>query len=694
MPLNSSSPGSACRARPHRPCRQCVIAWHNLKLKIFRSMKTNYKTILIGLPVLILTFFLGWWLSPGGTPSDHDEAGEAAPEKAASTTWTCSMHPQVRQPDPGDCPICAMDLIPLTDDDDGADDGELPRLRLSDRAIALMHIQTVPVQQQAAHASIRLTGRVAIDETRLYTVAAWFGGRVDHLFADFSGVQIRRQEHLLEIYSPQLFGAQEEFLQALQASRERGGSAARSLAEGAREKLGLLGLSEAQISVIEASGEPTTHLTYYSPVDGIVMERQVSTGQYVETGTPLYTVVDLTRVWLELEAYESDLDRLRFGQTVEIKVLSYPGEVFEGRIAYIDRQIDARKRTARVRVDLPNENLRLKPGMLATGTVKVRMGAGGILADMDLAGKWISPMHPQIVKSGPGTCDVCGMDLVPVEELGYFAGAGGGTEDPLVIPATAPLFTGPRSIAYVRLPDTERPTFEAREVTLGPRLGDVYPVLAGLEAGEQVVVHGQFKIDSELQIRGRPSMMAPERGDADPQEADSAADPRDAIDRADFAAGVDTSFGDELRPLMEAYLALTEGLADDSLSAAQAGLKSFHEVLLEIGQHRLSGDAHVAWMERYESLHEITHAMAEPATIENLRSHLQALTLEVERIYVNFGAGQLPALKRAFCPMVDGDQIGTWLQRGEVVNNPYWGAAMLRCGEVFDVIGTQEEDGL
>lgn len=632
-----------------------------------------------GVVALVVTFFLGRSMAPSlGGDEEHAGGGE----RPVDTVWTCSMHPQVRQPDPGKCPICAMDLIPLQEDDGDGDDGELPRLRLSERAMALMEIQTAPVQRREVYTQVRLPGRVAVDETRRSILAAWFAGRIDRLYVDYAGTRVRAGEHLAEMYSPQIFGAQEEYLQALGGQpvlddREVAGV----MVEAAATKLRLLGLSDLQIEQIRASGKPTTHLTYFSPLTGTVLERMVTTGQYVDTGTPLYAIADLSVVWVNLEAYESDLKWLRYGQEVAIETLAFPAEVFHGRIGYIDPEVDLSQRTARIRVNLPNDNRQLKPGMLVTATVNARVGEGGEVFDPALAGQWISPMHPEIVKEGPGQCDICGMDLVPIEEMGYFAASSAEFENPLLIPASAPLFTGKRGVVYVRLPDTDRPTFEARTVELGHRLGEAYPVISGLSEGELVVVHGQFKIDSELQIRGRPSMMAPEVEAAGDEEAER--DPRDPPLPLSLSAPIDKEFSGELEPLITAYLKLSGGLAGDDLGAAAEGLQALHDHLLNIGQHRLTGDAHVVWMEDFDALHQQTHAMGKAQTLEDFRSHLQALTHAIESVYVNFGGGLLPPVNRAFCPMVNGDQIGTWLQAGEVIANPYWGESMLRCGEII-----------
>jgi Cu(I)/Ag(I) efflux system membrane fusion protein len=232
-------------------------------------------------------------------------------------------------------------------------------------------------------------------------------------------------------------------------------------------------------------------------------------GMYVETGMKLFTVADLSRVWIKLDAYESDLVWMRYGQPVTFQVEAYPGETFGGTIAFIDPVLDPMTRTVKIRVNAENGGGRLKPEMFVHAVVAVRSTEAGKAIQPNLAGKWISPMHPEIVKDDPGTCDVCGMPLVPAEELGYATNEPNRAEAPLVIPASAPLITGERAVVYVAVPGKEG-AFEGREIVLGPKARDFYLVRSGLKEGELAVVNGGFKIDSSLQIQGRTSMMQPQ----------------------------------------------------------------------------------------------------------------------------------------------------------------------------------------
>ena len=473
-------------------------------------MKATKQVIATGIVAGIVGLAVGWGLSGSDAPSGHAPAAVAE----QGETWTCSMHPQIRQPGPGQCPICAMDLIPVAAPAVG-DSLEPRQLRLSPAAQQLASIQTAPVKRRFAPVETRMVGKIAVDETQVRSITAWVAGRIDRLYVDYTGVRVEEGDHIAYLYSPELLIAQEELIQALRAgerlvdSGTSVGQTAPAMVAAAREKLRLLGLKEEQIERIERERQASDHLTIYAPTGGVVIKKHLSEGAYVQTGTPIYTIADLSRLWLELRAYESDLSWIHFGQAVEFSTEAYPGEVFSGQISFVDPVLDERTRTVRVRVNVTNEQGRLKPGMLVWAVAQAEVGANGRTMSPALLGKWISPMHPEIVRDAPGTCDICGMALVRAEELGYGAGDEAGREAPLVVPASAPLLTGKRAVVYVALGEG---LYEGREVVLGPRAGDYYLVRKGLREGEDVVVNGAFKIDSALQIRAQPSAMYPAGG--------------------------------------------------------------------------------------------------------------------------------------------------------------------------------------
>lgn len=456
-------------------------------------MKAIKHVLATGIVAGLVGLAVGWGLGGSDAPTAVAEGGE---------TWTCSMHPQIRQPGPASCPICGMDLIPVAAPAGGDSLG--PRqLRLSLAAQELASIQTAPVERRFAPVETRMVGKIAVDETQVRSITAWVAGRIDRLYVDYTGVRVEKGDHIAYLYSPELLTAQEELIQALR------GVGQTALVAAAREKLRLLGLKEEQIERVEREGRAADHLTIYAPTGGVVLEKHLSEGAYVQTGTPIYTIADLSRLWLDLRAYESDLSWIHYGQAVEFSAAAYPGEVFSGQISFVDPVLDERTRTVRVRVNVANEQGRLKPGMLVWAVAQAEVGANGRTLSPALAGKWISPMHPEIVRAAPGTCDICGMALVRAEELGFGSDAEAGRGAPLVVPASAPLLTGKRAVVYVALGEG---LYEGREVVLGPRAGDYYLVRQGLREGEEVVVNGAFKIDSALQIRAQPSAMYPAGG--------------------------------------------------------------------------------------------------------------------------------------------------------------------------------------
>ncbi len=418
-----------------------------------------------GIGVLVVAAFLFGLLVRGPGAGSPRETVPAAENHQAEETWTCSMHPQIKLPEPGKCPICYMDLIPLAKSP-AADLGPCT-LVLSEAAAALAEIQTVPAERRPVSAEIRLTGKVSYDETRYRTISARVPGRIDTLFVDFTGTVVRRGDPLVSLYSPELHAAQAELLGARQADRELQASGneiikqtARATVASTRERLRLWGLTDRQIDQIETRGVPAYHSAVRSPLNGVVVHKDAVEGMYVQTGTRIYTVSEHTPVWVTLDAYESDLPWLQPGQPIEFSVRALPGRIFSGEIVFIDPVLDEKTRTVTVRLEADNDRGLLKPGMYVQATVS-------------------APLDPE---GGP----------------------------PLVIPASAPLLTGKRAVVYVRLPDREQPTFTGREVVLGPRTKDHYVVESGLSEGELVVVKGNFKIDSALQIQAGPSLMNPE----------------------------------------------------------------------------------------------------------------------------------------------------------------------------------------
>jgi len=343
-------------------------------------------------------------------------------------------------------------------------------------------------------------------------------------------------------------------------------------------------------------------------------------------------------------------------------------------------------RTVKVRVNVPNPDGKLKPGMFVRGVVQSQVATGGRVMDPGLAGKWVSPMHPEVVKDGPGSCDVCGMALVRAEDLGYVAAEVRDEDKPLAIPASAPLITGKRAVVYVETPQADRPTFEGREVVLGPRAGDYYLVESGLEEGERVVTQGNFRIDSALQILAKPSMMSPE-ADADVRGGSSTKEPGPA---APAHLGAPEEFRGQLRRLYGAYLEVSAALAGDGLEGASAAVKETREALEAVDMTSLEGEAHMSWMKQLEGLNEALGKMGAARDLDAMRAAFEPLSMELMQAVKTFGVASGDAVYQVHCPMAFDGRGADWLQGDKQVRNPYYGAAMLSCGSVVGRVDTDE----
>ena len=641
--------------------------------------------------VLPLVFLAGYvaarLVQAPAKASDAGEDGTSKKTPKAAEVWTCSMHPQIKLPKPGKCPICAMDLILL---DESSSSGSGPTLKLSKAAAKLAEIQTSKVHRDWAEAELRFVGKVAYDETRVKTITSWVPGRLDRLFVDYTGVAVRKGDHLVEIYSPELITAQEELLQAIRSVEELKGSSservlvsARASVKAARERLELLGVTAPQLAKLERTKSVSDHLTIYAPRGGIVVHKNAMEGSYVKTGSPIYRIADLSVVWVNLEAYESDLAWLRYGQAVSFRTEAFPGEEFEGRISFIDPILDDRTRTVKVRVNVPNAEGRLKPGMFVRATVLTRMSEGGVVMDPTLADKWISPMHPEIVKDEPGDCDVCGMPLVRAESMGLASTRDGALRLPLLVPATAVLLTGKRAVVYVRTSgDDEAPKFEGRVVRLGARAGDHYVVRGGLKQGEVVATNGAFKIDSALQIQAKRSMMLPDDegsskgGEGESANGESHTGAGEAT-RLTLDKGLRGKLLAALAPVVEATLAIQTALAADSPGDAELAAK---RLKAELGTLSRAASGPVAWLRIERDLRRSITRLAAARTLTVQREAFSSVSRGLIAALDAVGAPR--ALDLVACPMAFGGVGGRWLQTPGEITNPYFGASMLRCGDV------------
>lgn len=636
-------------------------------------------TALAALMCLVIAFGTGYWLSPGSPELPTGDTSHADHVEEESIIWTCAMHPQIRRNEPGKCPICGMNLVPVSESPGDSLLGERAFVT-SPEAVALMNIQTAPVERRYAPMTIRMTGSVDYDETKVSHITAWVPGRLDRLYVDYTGVTVQKGDHMVELYSPELLTAEEELWRAAQTVKKLRSDSPASLRrtaqttlDASRRKLKLWGLTVEQIVDVEKNGVTSDQVTIYAPSGGTVVELEGQQGMYVNTGSRIYTIVDLSEVWVRFDAYESDLTWLHFGQNVTFVTEAWPGEEFKGRIAFIDPVLNTMTRTVKVRVNVSNEDGRLKPGMFVRGDVEAQIATKGRVMNPELAGKWIGPMHPQIVKDGPGACEICGMDLVPAEELGYVTATADEAAMPLVIPATAPLLTGKRAVVYVQVMEAKNPTFEGRQVVLGPRAGDYYIVEEGLEEGERVVTNGAFKIDSALEIMAKPSMMNPEGGGGAvhrhggmPPATQTNEHESHVAPASDMEMG---SVGS--RETLTRYLAIQAALANNDAEQAKEAAQAMHHAVMS-----KSNDTLKTGLERFLAAPDI----AAQRTIFSPLSQVMMESLS------NADLGSGDPVYVLHCPMAFDGKGADWLQTSTATRNPYYEGSMSTCGSVSRVL--------
>jgi Cu(I)/Ag(I) efflux system membrane fusion protein len=607
----------------------------------------------------------GWLTAP--------ESISASQGASAGTIYTCPMHPQIRQPSTGRCPICGMELVPASS---AVADLDALAVKIEPAQRRLANIQTAKVEIAPLEATFQTVGVIAIDESRQATIAAYIDGRLERLFADYTGVEIKKGDHLAVVYSPQLFAAQVEYIEARRALSDSSGLAAvrqsqQALVENTRKRLGEFGMTEDQLAELEKSGNPQSRLTIYAPQGGTVVEKLAIEGNYVKAGDPIYRIADLSTIWLLLKLFPEDASRVRFGQRVEAAIQSLPGEKLVGRVAFIDPTVDAQTRTVAVRVELVN-NGRLRPGDYATATVTLPIGPRGEVFDADLAGKWISPMHPQIIRDEPGQCPICGMDLVSTAKYGF-------SDKPvphptsIYVPRSAVLLAGGNSIVYL---ETKPGLFEIRPVTIGPILRDKVVILEGLKAGESVATAGNFLIDSQMQLAGKPSLIDPERAMAKSKERKGP-----LVFKQVAIEKIGGDAGRKLENLYAAYFQVQSALAADKQPPAAAA-QTLHTIASQLSSDPNLPASSARLVQDVASKSEHLHHMELEAARKEFKSISHAIVTlatqvrsdDAERSFTHF-----------FCPMVPGGG-GDWLQPGGELLNPYFGSQMLHCGESVSVL--------
>ena len=399
-------------------------------------------TIYIGL--LLAGLLLGWVLFGGNATNEHNH--EHSTETKANQMWTCSMHPQIMKTEAGDCPICGMDLIPAVA---GAEGLSVDEFKLTENAMKLANIQTTIIgSTDGSENTLELSGEIVANEKKNAVQVSYFSGRIEELFINFTGEQIKKGQKLASIYSPELFAAQQELLtsKSLKASQPQ-------LYKAVRNKLKLWKLSEEQINSIEQTGKVVENFPVYATVSGTVSEKMIEVGQTVKAGQGLFKIADLNSLWAEFDVYENQISQIKTNQAIEIRTNALPGKVIATKISFIDPIVNGNTRTVTMRADIRNSTAEFKPGMFVSGTLTLETASATIM-----------------------------------------------------VPSSAVLWTGKRSLVYVKT-KANQPVFEMRSIQIGKKIGDAYEVISGLKSGEEIVSNGAFTVDAAAQLQGKKSMM-------------------------------------------------------------------------------------------------------------------------------------------------------------------------------------------
>ena len=588
------------------------------------------KKYIIYIGLLVGGLLLGWILF-GNSPSNekkhqHNDIAEN------NQQWTCSMHPQIMQSEAGDCPICGMDLIPA---ETGADGLAADQFKLTENAMALANIQTTIVGQHLAEDNtIKLSGKIAVNEESNSVQVSYFSGRIEKLNVNFTGEEIHKGQLLATIYSPELYAAQQELLTAFSLKESQP-----ALYKAVRNKLKFWKLSDNQINQIESSGKAKENFPVYATISGTVSEKLVEQGAAIKQGQPLLKISNLSTVWANFDVYEHQIDLFKKGKEISITTKAYPNKEFKGRVNFIDPVLNTKTRTVTLRVVLGNRNDDFKPGMFVEGKIKATNSK---------------------------------------------------TNEILMVPASSVLWTGERSVVYVKMSPYE-PIFEMREIALGNQIGTNYQVLEGLENEDEIVSNGTFTIDATAQLQGKKSMMNKTGGkvmtgheghlEIDKTSANSIENHNEVIERIK----VSKEFQKQLNTIFLSYINLKNALVKDNTKEVVNHSKSILNYLNQVDMKLLKDpNAHNTWMSFEKELKSSATSISNSLDIKEQRNHFKHLSAYLINAIEVFGVNE--KVYKQFCPMADNNKGGFWLSKDEQILNPYFGDTMLKCGEVKQII--------
>ncbi len=588
------------------------------------------KKYIVYIGILAVGLLLGWLLFGGSSNNETEHNHDAVTE--TNQMWTCSMHPQIMQPESGDCPICGMDLIPATSSSEGllAD-----QFKLTENAMALANIQTSIVGNSSTeNNTIKLSGKIVENEEANSIQVSYFSGRIERLNVNFTGEEVRKGQLLATIYSPELFAAQQELITASSLKKSQP-----ALYKAVRNKLKLWKLSESQINQIETSGKVRENFPVYATVSGTVSQKLVEQGESIKQGQPLLKIANFNSVWANFDVYENQIDLFKKGQDVSITTNAYPNKTFNAKVSFIDPILNAKTRTMKLRVVLNNKDNVFKPGMFVEGKIN---------------------------------------------------GVHSNKEQVLSIPSSAILWTGERSVVYIKTNPNE-PIFEMREVVLGNNIADNYEILDGLKIGDEIVTNGTFTVDAAAQLQGKKSMMNKEGGkvmtghEGHLGMEETTSNTNESHANMNERLNVSVDFQNQLNVVFNDYINLKNALVKDDSKSVVVEAKKLLTNLNQVDMKLLkSNNVHNHWMQLEKELKSSVNSVSTTTDIKAQRNHFKHLSSHLTNAIQLFGVNE--KVYNLFCPMADNNKGAYWLSKEEKVINPYFGEAMLKCGEVKQVI--------
>lgn len=557
---------------------------------------------------------------------DHGEHAERPPSAEAESDaqlYQCSMHPNIVSEEPGQCPICAMDLQPVERIDAEGIPGRAP-VRLTEQQRQLINMVTATVRREPVTLRRSVPGVLVHDSSRVFTVAAWAGGRIEALYVDETEANIEVGDPLYRIYSPELYAAMEDFLLV---SRREGTEP--HLLRSARFRLEQMGLTAGQIDALGKRDAPPSAIDILSRVKGKVMSKHLREGQYVREGDKLYEVVDLSELWLIAEIYQSELPYVEVGQRV---AMSLPGDdtrTFGGRIDRIEHHIDAATRTARLRIvfDAPDSG-------------GAHEHAHGLLPDMWMRAHLETDLGKQ-----------------------------------LTLPRSALFDTGKRQYVFV---ESEPGLFVPRLIETGARSGDRLVVKSGLEVGETVVEEGTFLLDSESLLKASASGS---------EDAVTPTGETEAEATATAPAGFPPEAKAAMDRLWDRYFALGDSLFDDQAAPARTALTELETDLNALRADALApAVGRARWQAWLDTTVAKIAELPEVDDLKALRIRFGQMSEALKHLSEDILELRPDDLVIASCPMWD-ETDGEWIQRGDAVRNPFMGQAMPSCGVIERPLG-------